>query len=53
MQATELKERSSRMVDKCKASYEAGERSQALNRFQELYNTVSVLRDVSVVTLNV
>jgi len=39
-QLTELKERCAKLENQCKAKHAAGERSKALNNFNDKYNSV-------------
>jgi len=40
VQLTELKDRCTRLENQCKAKHAAGERSKALNNFNDKYNSV-------------
>jgi len=43
VQLTELKERCARLDNQCKAKHAAGERSKALNAFNDKYNSVRAI----------
>jgi len=42
-QLTELKERCVRLENQCKAKHAAGERSKALNNFNDKFNSVRLI----------